>query len=529
MTYYGPEGETLTQPPADRMNGAECVIRSLSAGGVEVCFANPGTSEMQFVDALDRTRLMRCVGGGLGGVVSGAADGYARMAGKPAMTLLHLAPGLANAGANLHNAKKARSPILNVVGDHAKRHLRYDAPLTADVAGTAAMFSEWVRTAQTVDSIAHDAMEGLAVATGHPGRIATLIAPADIGWQPGGVVAPPVQPQGARALDPQLVKSAVAALGPGAVIICGGSVLEDPEATALLAAVAEQTGTALMAPTSNRRIERGQGRADIQRIPYPIDMAIESLSRFRRALLIEAQPPVAFFAYPDRPSLLLPETCEVIQLAEFDQDGRAAARELADAIGARPARFADRAHVPVPQAGPLSDAALSAAIVSALPEGAIIIDESLTSARGVGALSASAPPHSLLSITGGAIGIGPRLATGAAIACPDRPVVALQADGSAMYTIQALWSQARENLNITTIIFANQSYGLLKQELFNVGSNPGPDALDMLDLRRPELDFVALAKGMGVPAMRIDCAADLHKALAAAVLEPGPFLIEAML
>ena len=512
-----------------KMNGAESLVRSLSMGGVEVCFANPGTSEMQFVDALDRTRLMRCVLGLFEGVVSGAADGYARMAGKPAVTLLHLAPGLANAGANLHNARKARVPMLNLVGNHALRHLRYDAPLTADVEGAAAVFSDWVRTAQTAGTIARDAIEGLAATKGHPGRIATLIAPADIGWDEGGRISPPLPPQGPQPLDPQVIRSAVSALGPGTLILCGGTVLEDPDAARLLAGIARQTGAQLMAPNSNRRIERGAGRADIPRIPYPIDMALGRLSGFRRAILIEAQAPVAFFAYPDRPSLLLPQACEVIQLAGFDQDGRAAVAALADAIGATAIRPKDAPRPQAPQAGPLSDGALSAAIASALPEEAIIVDESLTSGGEVERLTAGAPPHSWLALTGGAIGIGPPLSIGAAIACPDRPVVALQADGSAMYTIQALWTQAREQLNITTVIFANKSYDLLKQELFNVGANPGPDALNMLDLRRPDLDFVALARGMGVPAARVECAAELHRILSAAIHEPGPFLIEAVL
>lgn len=324
------------------MNGAESLVRSLSAGGVEVCFANPGTSEMQFVDALDRTRLMRCVLGLFEGVVSGAADGYARIAGKPAVTLLHLAPGLANAGANLHNAKKARSPVLNIVGDHALRHQRYDAPLSADVPATAAVFSDWVRSAQSAASIAQDAVEGLAVAQGHPGRVATLIAPADIGWDEGGVIAEPVAPQGARALDSQVLKQAVAALAPGTLILCGGTVLENPAAMALLAGVAAKTGAVLMAPTSSRRTERGAGIVDVSRIPYPIEMAIDVLKGFQRAILIEAQAPVAFFAYPKMPSLLLPEGCEVIGLAGFDQDGVEAAQALAEAIGARPAAARDR-------------------------------------------------------------------------------------------------------------------------------------------------------------------------------------------
>ncbi len=511
------------------MNGAESLVRSLHGAGVELCLANPGTSEMQFVDALDRTNLLRCVLGLFEGVVTGAADGYARMAGKPAVTLLHLAPGLGNAAANMHNARKARTPMLNLVGDHAVRHLAYDAPLTGDVAGAAAPFSDWVRTATDAATIARDAAEGLAVAIGKPGRVATLIAPADIGWDEGGVIAAPVTPAPPRPLDPEALEAAAAALGPDTLILVGGAVLEDPQALALLAGVAARTGAALMAPTSNRRIDRGLGRVNLPKIPYPVDMALEALRRFRQAILIEAQAPVAFFAYPDRPSLLLPEGCAVVTAADFDQDGPAAAAALAAACGARAVVPQDAPRARAPGSGPLTLDRLAAAIAAALPEGAIVIEEGNTAARDIHALGAGAPPASWLAITGGAIGIGPPLAAGAALACPDRPVVALQADGSAMYTFQALWTQAREGLNVTTVIFANRGYELLKQELFRVGANPGPSALAMLEMTGPEVDFVALARGMGVPGRRVDCAAELHRCVVASVETPGPFLIEARL
>jgi acetolactate synthase I/II/III large subunit len=511
------------------MNGAESVVRSLHAAGTEVCFANPGTSEMQFVDALDRTRLIRCVLGLFEGVVTGAADGYARMARKPAATLLHLAPGFANGAANLHNARKARTPVLNLVGEHAVRHLDYDAPLSADLAGTVAPFSDWVRTGTSAATLARDAMEGWAAALSHPGAVATLILPADLGWDEGGVIAPPPPLTGARVIDDAAVGQAAQALGPGALLLVGGSVMENPAALALAAGIARATGAALMAPGVNRRVEMGAGRPAIPRVPYPIDMAIETLSGFDRVVLVEAVEPVAFFAYPGRPSLLLPPGCRVTTLAGRDQNGPAALAAVADLVGARPWQGSDAPRPTAPQAGPLDDTALSLAIASALPEGAIVIDEGITRARGVGGLAAGAPPLSWLSITGGSIGIGVPLAVGAAVACPDRPVVALQADGSAMYTLQGLWTQAREGLNVTTIILANRSYEILKGELFRVGANPGPTALDMLDLRRPDLDFCALARGMGVPAQRVEDAGELHRAIAASVLEPGPMLIEAML
>lgn len=511
------------------MNGAECVVRSLHAAGTEVCFANPGTSEMQFVDALDRTRLMRCVLGLFEGVVTGAADGYARMAGKPAATLLHLAPGFANGAANLHNARKGRSPVLNLVGEHAVRHLGYDAPLSADLAAAVAPFSDWVRTGTSAASLARDAMEGLAAAASHPGAVATLILPADLGWDEGGVVSPPVPPTPPGTVPQDAVRHAAEMLGPGAVLLIGGTVLEDPAAMMQAASIARKTGAALMAPGANRRIEMGAGLPVVPRIPYPIDMAIAALSGFDRAVLVETVEPVAFFAYPDRPSLLLPPGCRVMTLADRAQDGRAALSALADLVGAPQWRGTDAPRPQAPAPGPLDDLALSQAIASALPEGAIVVDEGITRGRDVGRLAAGAPPLSWLAITGGSIGIGVPLATGAAVARPDRPVVALQADGSAMYTLQGLWTQAREGLNVTTVIFANRSYEILKGELLRVGANPGPTALDMLDLRRPDLDFCALARGMGVPAQRVEDAADLHRAIAASVCEPGPMLIEAIL
>jgi acetolactate synthase-1/2/3 large subunit len=508
------------------MNGAESVVRSLHAAGVTVCFANPGTSEMQFVDALDRTGLMRCVLCLFEGVATGAADGYARMAQGPAATLLHLAPGLANAGANMHNARKAKAPMVNIVGDHAVRHRGHDAPLTADVEGAAAPFSDWVRTATGAGSFAADAMDALVAAMARPNQVATLIAPADIGWDAGGIVAPPPPAPVFAPLEAGAVARAADMLGPETVILVSGRVLESPEALSRLHGLCAATGATLRAPTSNRRFERGAGRAGIVRVPYPIDLALEALAPFRRALLIETVPPVAFFAYPGRPSLLLPEGCETFALTGRDGDGPAAIAALADHVGAAPV-VPEAARPPAPVRGPITPESLAAAVAHALPEGAIICDESITGGRDLWGATQGAAPHSWISLAGGAIGEGIPLALGAAVACPDRPVLCLQADGSAMYTIQGLWSQAREGTNVTTVILANRTYQILKTELLAVGANPGPSALDMLDLDRPALDFVALAWGMGVPGRRVEEAAELRDAIADAMAEPGPYLIEA--
>ncbi len=520
----------MTEKP---MNGAESLVRALHGAGVDLCLANPGTSEMQFVDALDRTGLMRCVLGLFEGVVTGAADGYARMAGKPAATLLHLAPGFANGAANIHNARKARTPMVNLVGDHATRHLKYEAPLTADVLAAVRPYSHWVRTASSAAAIARDGVEAVAAARSAPGRIATLIAPGETGWDPvpDAAIPAPIAPEGPRPLDDAAADRAAAMLDgtEQALILVGGAALESPAAMALLRAAADRSGALLLAPGANRRIEHGAGRASPARIPYVIDKALALLRPVRRAVLIEAHPPVGFFAYPGKPSEMLPPDCETLVLADIDQDGVEAAARLAERLGVGPARVADAARPAAPQAGAITADSLPAIIAAALPDGAIVIDESITSGRGIYDACAGAAPSSWLAITGGAIGIGPPLAAGAALACPDRPVIALQADGAAMYTIQALWTQAREGLNVTTIIFANRAYAILKGELMNVGANPGPRALDMLDLDRPELNFVDMARGMGVPGRRVDDAAALSRAIADAAREPGPFLIEAMM
>ncbi|MEM6762542.1 MAG: acetolactate synthase large subunit [Pseudomonadota bacterium] len=511
------------------MNGAESLVRTLSAGGVDVCFANPGTSEMHFVDALDRTRLIRCVLGLFEGVVSGAADGYARMAGKPAVTLLHLAPGFANAGANLHNARKAKTPIVNLVGEHAQRHLAFDAPLTADVAGAAAPFSDFVCTATSAATIGEDAAQALSIATGRPGKVATLIAPADTGWDEGGIVAEPRAPAPPATLDAAMLDRAVEALAlPGTLILAGGFTLQDTDALALLAGIEARTGATVLTPGSNGRVERGRGIANFAKVPFPVGMALELLKRFQRCILIEAVEPIAFFAYPGRPSQLLPDTCSRLSLAGPDGDGPSAVRALADRVGAAPKVTSLPVEGERPQ-GPIDPERLASALAAALPENAIVCDESVTSGRALHVPTMAASAHSWLSITGGSIGIGPPLAAGAAVACPDRPVVALQADGSAMYTIQALWTQARESLNVTTIILANRSYEILKGELFNVGSNPGRGALDMLELDRPVLDFVTMARSLGVPGIKVTTAEALTQAIATATSEPGPFLIEAII
>jgi acetolactate synthase-1/2/3 large subunit len=511
------------------MNGAESLVRTLVGGGVDVCFANPGTSEMHFVAALDRVEGMRCVLGLFEGVVTGAADGYARMSEKPAATLLHLGPGLANGLANIHNANKASSPMVNIVGDHATYHRKYDAPLTSDIEGLARPSSHWVKTSPDAMSIAADGAAAIAAARTLPGQIATLILPADTAWNDGLGPAPVPSPQGPKPVSREAIVDAARALRSGepSLILMTGRALRQ-EGLELAGKIAAKTGARLMAQGSNARTQRGRGRVFLERVPYVVEQATRVLAGLKHIILVGAKMPVAFFAYPNKPSLLAPPDAQGHVLARLDEDmvgALAALAEEVDAIQTSAPVVNDPP--PAKASGQITPEALGASLGALLPENAIVVDEAVTTGRGFFAPTRSAAPHDWLSNMGGSIGLGMPLATGAAVACPDRKVITLEGDGSAMYTIQALWTQAREGLDVTTLLFSNRSYQILKGELANVGAgNPGRKALDMLDLNQPDLDFVTLAKGMSVPGARVSDMDEFNQRLAEGIASPGPYLIE---
>jgi acetolactate synthase I/II/III large subunit len=515
------------------MNGAESLVRTLLGGGVDVCFSNPGTSEMHFVAALDRVDGMRCVLALFEGVATGAADGYARMAGKPAATLLHLGPGLANGLANLHNAAKASTPVVNIVGDHATYHRKYDAPLTSDIETAAKPVSGWVRTSPDAKSAAADGAAAIAAAMTPPGQVATLILPGDTAWDEGGpapVPVPPVPPR--MPVSQEAVREAARVLRSGepTVLLLTGPALRE-QGLELAARIAAKTGARLLAQTFNARMERGAGRVSIERIPYPVEQAQKVLEGVKHILLVGSRIPVAFFAYPDKPSLLAPSDTQFTTLARANEDMVHALAWLADELGCanqpiEPAKYAPM----TPATGTIDAATLAQSLGALIPENAIVVDEGVSTGRGFFPSTRNAHPHTWLQNMGGSIGIGMPMATGAAVACPDRPVINLEGDGSAMYTVQALWTQAREKLNVTTVIFANRQYAILRHELVNVGAqNVGRKALDMLDIDRPDLDFVALARGMGVPGERVDTIDEFNTALARGLAHKGPYLIEAVL
>ncbi len=510
------------------MNGAESLVRTLVKGGVDVCFMNPGTSEIHFVAALDRITEMRGVPCLFEGVAVGAADGYARMTGNPACTLLHLGPGFANGLANLHNARRARVPMLNIVGDHATHHLRYDAPLTSDIEAIARPHCIWVRTSATSERLSADCADALAAARTAPGGIATLIVPADAAWNDGGVVADtfpvPTAPAPSRATIDRI--ALLLTNGARTAIVLGERAAQG-ESLVTAGRIAAATGAKLLAPFSFSRTRRGAGLPIVERIPYVVAQAVEMLREFTQIILVAAPAPVAFFAHPERPSVVTPKGCAIHALAKSGENVTTALDALAAALSATETDFhPQEAWRPALPHGELTLAGLASVVGALLPQDAIVVDESITSGRGMMAATRGAAQHDWLVNTGGSIGIGMPLAVGAAVACPDRKVLCLSGDGSGMYTLQALWTAARERLQITVVVFANRTYEILKGELAGLGRQVGPRARDLLDIGRPDLDFVALAKGMGVRGRRVSTLEEFASALESGFAGSEPNLIE---
>jgi acetolactate synthase I/II/III large subunit len=511
-------------------NGAKALIDTLINAGVDTCFTNPGTSEMHFVAALDSTdmRAILCL---FEGVATGAADGYARMADKPAATLLLLGCGLGNGLANLHNARKARVPMINIIGDHATYHTQYDAQLQSDIETVARNCSTWVRTCAATEQLAADVAEALAVAAGPPAQISTLILPADVSWGEGAnavgapaVTTPPPADQDVVEKIANVLKS-----GQKTAMLLGGRVLRE-EGLRAASKIAEKTGAKLFCEVFPARLQRGAGVPHVERIAYLAEMASVQLKEFENLVLVDAKAPVSFFAYPDKKSYLVPDHCTVHNLVELEQD----ALESLDALVTAVEGTNTKPKLPMPDRPKLPDGKLTAAKVcqsigALLPENAIISDEAQTSGVKLAAFTANAPKHDLLTLTGGAIGQGLPVAIGAAVACPDRPVLALVGDGSAMYTNQALWTMVSEDLDVTVILFNNRSYAILNVELERVGAaGAGTKAKSQLNLSEPPIDFAALARGMGMSATTVSTARGFNKALEYAFKEPGPRFIEAI-
>ena len=514
------------------MNGAQSLLQTLVNCEVEVCFGNPGTSEMHFVAALDSVPQMRSVLCLFEGVVTGAADGYGRVAGKPAATLLHLGPGLANGLANLHNARRASTPLVNIVGDHATYHLQYDAPLTSDIVGFARPVSAWIHESKSADGVASDAARAVQAARSAPGSVSTLILPADTAWN---------EAQRAEHKLPDLLPAPVSS----DAIDAAARLLANGKKTALLlrgtalhgaglesaGRVQARTGARLLCDTFAPHAELGAGRVPVERIPYFAEQIVDFLKDFEQIIFVGAKPPVSFFAYPGKPSWCAPEGSHLSYLAHAHQDDAQALAALADALGA-PASSPVRIPLQLPElpTGPLTALGVAQVIAAMTPDNAIFADESATASFPLLSTMARARPHTHLPLTGGSIGQGLPLAVGAAIAAPDRKVICPHGDGGAAYTMQALWTMAREKLDVVVVIYANRSYAILNIELGRVGATgSGPVAMSMLDLHNQEMNWTKIAAGLGVEASRATTCEEFAAQYSSALTQRGPRLIEAMI
>jgi len=507
------------------MNGAESLVRTLVASGVDTCLANPGTSEMHFVAALDRVPGIRCVLALFEGVATGAADGYGRIKKKPAATLLHCGPGLANGLSNLHNARRARVPLLNIIGDQATYHRAFDPPLVADTEGWARSVSAWTRLSRRAETVGADAAAAVQ-AVRNTNDIGSLILPSDVSWGEGGVPAEslPITP------PPHVSRAAIAEcarilrLGEPTALLIGGAALEE-EGLVDAHSIAGATGAKLFAPTFNRLIQRGRGRHPINLLPYVVDNAVAALAGIRHLILAGCPPPVGFFAYPGKPGIMQPENACVHVLARTEEDVVEALAALAEELSAAPAPLRPQ-KAPEAGRGEISPTAVAQTLAALIPEHAIVVDESISFGFALYPGTHAAAPHDWLQSCGGSVGEGPPLATGAALAAPGRRVINIEGDGSALYMLQALWTQAREQLDVTTVICANRRYAILATELSKVGAQPGRTALDLFDLSNPTINWIAVANGLGVEAARALSLEQLADLLNASARSSGPFLIE---
>jgi acetolactate synthase I/II/III large subunit len=512
------------------MNGAELALRTAQSAGVNVCFANPGTTEIPFVTALDNvpeTRGILCL---FEGVATGAADGYARMAGKPALTLVHLGPGFGNGVANLHNARRARTPLVNVIGDHASWHLDADAPLNMDVVSLAGTVSGWTRRTQCADDAGQDMADAVSAAV--KGQVATLIFPHDYQGSETGNLPLQVPPASFAPVDPESIETAARLLSSDkrtALLLGGGALLAD--SLKIVERIRTACGCALYSEGFAGRVDRGAGLPIAPRVPYLPEDGLAALGKYDAFVFVDARRPVAFFGWPGSPSYYITDEQEMHTIGGDGQDALAVLTALADALGAPASVPSSNPEVIRPElpTGELTAQAIGATLAALQPENAIVMNSGITASWAYAGLSGSAPPHTHLGITGGAIGQGIPCATGAAVACPDRAVINLQADGSAAYTIQGLWTQAREQLNVTTLLCSNRRYKILQGELTRAGVEPGPTARSLTDLANPDIGWAQIARGMGVPAVTVESAEEMAKELQRGLTEPGPHFVELLM
>ncbi len=512
------------------MNGAEAMLRAAAACGVDTCFANPGTTELHLVEGLDRVPTIRAVLSLFEGACTGAADGYGRMTGRPALTLVHLGPGFANGIANLHNARRAHSPVVNLIGDHATWHLSADAPLTTDVDSLAGPVSAWVRHSTGAPRLPGDMVDAVVAARTGLGQVATLVVHQDHCWDDalGATAAPPVWPSPATVTDAAVIGTANAVRAAHRVVLVIGGNALGADGKRSAARLRDGLGITVYTAAPNGRQARGRHLPTIGALPYFPEAARRAIGEADLVVLAGARDPVTFFGYPDEPSRVVPSGVPVVTLAGPADDAAAALDALADELKASANPHRDEATASVVTTGELSLAAMGETVAALLPPDAVIVNESISSGGAFESFAERAAPHDVLNAsTGGAIGAGLPQAVGAAVACPGRQIVDLQADGSAGYTVQALWTMAREQLDVVVVLLANQRYGILQIEQQRAGiALDGTASASLTDLGRPAVSWTAIANGFGVPGVKATDAASFATALQRGIAAPGPLLIE---
>lgn len=514
--------------------GADVMFEALYQGGAEICFANPGTTEMTMVSALARNGKIRSVLSLFEGVCTGAADGYNRVSGKVPLTLLHLGPGFANGIANLHNARRAGSRIINVIGDHATWHLAYDAPLTSDIESLASPVSRQVIRMASTATIVQDVDLAFAATCEAEGGAATLIVPTDVIDAEASRNAQQLvaQPWSGAVVGEERIAEAKAALA-GAqdvIVLLGGNALTEAGVRAGAAVAAHLGGRLLMEPYP-AIVTLGGDLPAVERQAYFPDDVIAQMGN-ATVVLAGSLMPISYFGYEGWPSQLVAEE-RLVRLAGPEHDAVGALLDLGEALGARTLAVQAAAEPSAPTAdrgAALTPPLVVEELLAQLPHDAIISLEGSTLGGPWLRNAHRARRHRVITNTGGAIGQGLPCAVGAALAEPEARVVSLQSDGSAQYTLQALWTMAREKLPVTVIMAANHRYAILQTELTRAEA-PLDDAviagLTLLD--NPRVDWTALAAGYGVKAVRVTTTGELEAALAEGLAHDGPMLIQAEL
>ena len=519
---------------APAANGATVLLRALQAGGADICFANPGTTELTIVAALAEVPEIRPVLCLFEGVCTGAADGYARISGKIPLTLLHLGPGFANGIANLHNARRAHSKIVTIIGDHATWHLEHDAPLTSDIESLARPVAVDVVRIHSSDSIAEGAVRALTSTSSGSGGPATIIVPTDVmdASTTDSLRVSAFHPGRTEPVTSTAIEKAAAACrgGKEVILLLGGDALAI-EGQSAAAAIATATRARLVMEPYPAVVTLGGDLPRIERQAYFPDDVIRQFGE-ATVILAGARRPISYFGYEDYPSVLVPED-RLVVLSRPGEDGVSALKALADQLGAtqpcneRP----ESGHAaPLDASAPLTPNAIVEELLVQLPEDSVISLEGSTLGGPWLREAYRARRHRVMTNTGGAIGQGLPCALGAAFGAPGSRVIALQSDGSAHYTVQALWTMAREKLPVTIILAANHRYGILQTELKRADTpldDPAVASLTRLD--DPRTDWTALAAGYGVAAVRATTVAEFREGLMRALSADGPLLIQAEL